>query len=648
MGYKKTFDTTEDWMAEAAKGPHSLLANIAVSSTFDYHEIQNGIRKMYNSGYTFSTVSECLGEEPYSFVGLQPEVYIYPDTPLLYTPRDECTGSTSTWEPSCLWGQEVGPGETCQDVAYEYGATFSEIKALNPIIDCSRPLETSTEFCLITPIPTGDRPCTRMHMSVAGDTCASIGAEYGMRRYTLTRANPIITNCDTIPADLSLCVTTERNPPTCISTRVSLGGDTCQSLADQHRIPFKDLKEANWRFECRDLVAGMDVCYPPRCVRRDVIAEQETVEAFALQRGMTEQELRQANWRTFLYPGGPPVCLTTYFDPAICVRTSISVAGDACDEIAAAHGMEPVLFRSMNQALDCYSPLDADLPLCLSTYFDPRTCLRTSTTKDGDTCEAISIRHGMEQDVFHVLNPALICEGPVEAEMPLCLSTYFDPAACVRTIHTVQGDRCSVLATTHGMPIEEFEVVNPVPDCESTLPTGTPICLTTPYFDPAGCVRTSASIAGDTCDSLAYEHGMDRTDFDTTNPFLPCDGVLSPSTPICLTTHYDPPCAKPSTSAVGDTCGALSAQYGMELRAFKAKNPVLDCDAAEISVTIPVCLSEVAIPDPPNPPDQCAVEYTSRRGDTCHRIEARFGLEEGTVLEFNTFLACHDMYVGTR
>ncbi|KAI2707493.1 hypothetical protein DTO013E5_8367 [Penicillium roqueforti] len=213
----------------------------------------------------------------------------------------------------CTKFHKVVDGDNCATISKEYGISQADFLTWNPDVgaDCKNlwldnyvcvgstptstsgtPPPTSTSPGVVTPTPTQPnmtKGCTKFHMVVDGDNCATISREYGISRADFLTWNPDVgTNCTNLWLDNYVCVeaspssnpsptttlspspTSEATPtPTlpkmvdgCIQFHKVEDGDICASIATQYGISQADFLAWNPYVGdgCKNLWLGYYVC----------------------------------------------------------------------------------------------------------------------------------------------------------------------------------------------------------------------------------------------------------------------------------------------------------------------------------------------------------------------------------------------------
>lgn len=166
-----------------------------------------------NAGINLVTVAQCINDNnPYEYIGG-------------YGQRDStwtCSGtwnppttstttsvtrtssttptSTSSAQPSCVSTYYSASGDTCVSIGSSWGISGDAILAANTFLNCND-IWTGTPIC----IPPGGTLCQQRINSQAGDTCASLGTQWGVSAATIQLWNWWI-NCNDIWTNTSLCV----------------------------------------------------------------------------------------------------------------------------------------------------------------------------------------------------------------------------------------------------------------------------------------------------------------------------------------------------------------------------------------------------------------------------------------------------------
>lgn len=161
-------------------------------------------------------------------------------------------------------------GDTCASIGAKYGLTANQIHEANTFLNCDD-IWTWTPICIpgggVTPTSTSPPPsgtCASTYTSVSGDTCATIGAKYGLTAGQIHEANSFL-NCDDIWVWTPVCIPQTSTPPqpTCATTYTSQAGDTCETIEAMFGLPAGSVKAANDFVTCNDIWQYTPICIPP-------------------------------------------------------------------------------------------------------------------------------------------------------------------------------------------------------------------------------------------------------------------------------------------------------------------------------------------------------------------------------------------------
>lgn len=164
-----------------------------------------------NAGITLTTVAQCLDSDAYDYFGG-------------YGTRDSSWYCGGSWTPSPTPTQTSSVSQT-----------------------------SSTSSTSSTPAPS----CVTTYYSVSGDTCQSIGSNYGLTETALWNANTFIT-CNDIWAGTPVCIP----PPgtACAQSYTTPSGTTCAAVASQFGVTAAQIALWNYWVNCDDIWSGTGLC----------------------------------------------------------------------------------------------------------------------------------------------------------------------------------------------------------------------------------------------------------------------------------------------------------------------------------------------------------------------------------------------------
>jgi len=109
-----------------------------------------------------------------------------------------------------------------------------------------------------------------------------------------------------------------------------------------------------------------------------------------------------------------------------CTRTYTVREGDICDSISAAHNVSTYQLAVVNPAIDsACSNLEIGQVLCLGTQ--GADCTKTYTVVAGDVCESVAGAYGIDPTLLHANNPILdtICDNLYIGEV-VCVDNKYN------------------------------------------------------------------------------------------------------------------------------------------------------------------------------------------------------------------------------
>lgn len=297
------------------------------------------------------TIAQCIDVEPYETVtgvyGVKDSSWTC-DGP--YVPMNPTTTTTtsSTAAPTCVSTYSSGAGDTCASIGAKYGLTAAQILAANTFLDCSN-------IWQYTPV------------------CIPPGGSTGPTSTTSTTHTTSTTSSSTAA-------------PTCVSTYSSGAGDTCDSIGAKFGLTGAQILAANTFLNCQDIWQYTPICIPPggsgsgptstttttssapapSCVSTYSSQQGDTCASIGTKYGLTADQILAAN--TFLSCSDiwayTPICIPPGGAPATCTSTYYSVAGDTCDSIGAKYGVSGAQILTWNSFLTC-SDIWAGTPVCV-------------------------------------------------------------------------------------------------------------------------------------------------------------------------------------------------------------------------------------------------------------------------------------------
>ncbi|KAG8809264.1 hypothetical protein FRC17_003523, partial [Serendipita sp. 399] len=166
--------------------------------------------------------------------------------------------------------------DTCESIGQPWGLSGNDILAANSFLNCAD-IWPGTPICIPSLQPTVTTlsvvpRCQQTYTSVEKDTCSSIGTHFGVSGNDIYQANtfldcndiwPYTPICIPYPASTISTPTSTPTPssfPTCPFTVRSLEGDTCNKLAERHKVSSWAIQYANPFLNCNDIWTNTPIC----------------------------------------------------------------------------------------------------------------------------------------------------------------------------------------------------------------------------------------------------------------------------------------------------------------------------------------------------------------------------------------------------
>lgn len=223
---------------------------------------------------------------------------------------------------------------------------------------CSTQASTATQAPLVSPTPTPPPFCVsnNLYTVQSGDTCDTIALAKSVSSVDLFNANPEIQNCSTLPVGSSLCL-----PLTCTTYQLH-SDDDCGTASWYAEIP--DIKLYNpWiNVWCDNLhseaVVGSVLCASPLGGTYNHPAPPDSTSSFPQSSTGYGTDLTAP-------PAGHPVAAGT---TTLCGKWYTAVAGDTCDRMLLANGINMELFVAANPSVHdaaCSTDIVAGTSYCV-------------------------------------------------------------------------------------------------------------------------------------------------------------------------------------------------------------------------------------------------------------------------------------------
>lgn len=152
---------------------------------------------------------------------------------------------------------------------------------------------------------------------------------------------------------------------------------------------------------------------------------------------------------------------------------------------------------------------------------------------------------------------------------------------------------------------------------------------------------TYTVVAGDSCYSVMMATGITATNFFAFNPLLNATScsltvgeVICLQSPNCPGSYTSPSNDTSVVVTAGQTCGNITATFGISQANLFAFNPSLDNTTCQLTIGQTICLKAPLCPGSYTPPSN-DTSYTVVAGDTCNQIAAKIGISASTLIELN-------------
>ncbi|KAH8804437.1 hypothetical protein F5884DRAFT_901622 [Xylogone sp. PMI_703] len=282
----------------------------------------------------------------------------------------------------------------------------------------------------------------------------------------------------------------------------------------------------------------------------------------------------------------------------------------------------------------------------VSTSHGNTTCKSKNmyTTKNGDTCESISLAESVAQGSIWAINN-LFSDCSITVGQSLCL-----PGSC-KTYTITSDDTCFTIATNNNITYSTFLNYNPTisADC-SNLHNTSIVCISNPDGDFIPLTNLPAN------DTVAST-GKTKSQY--------ARSVVDPpgSTPFGTTKN----CGGYYQVQVADTCQRISLAAGVSVELFTLINPSIDKDCFNLIADLWYCVhptidwnttsttptgpsSTVDPPaaTPPGTTNICFKWHVIVSGDTCFNLQNTLGVSMANLILWNPNLAadCTNLLLG--
>lgn len=558
-------------------------------------------------------------------------------------------------EACTLYMIQKGEETRCAALLESKGVTMQQFLAWNPAVNtqCSN-LKANENYCFGEPgkNPVHKCPSGKRYLVVANDTCAIVAQKNGVDTASIISLNGLNAQCTNMKVGDEICL-----PIPCTTYTVQ-SGDTCNSVAAARGITTQQFMSWNPSINsgCTNLLAGMDYCVrapgatcPSRSrytvVKGDtcqVVAEKASTDAASI------ISLNALNAQCTDLKLGSDICL-----PVPCATYKVK-SGDTCKAIASANGITLADFMSMNPSIDskCSNML-AGLNYCVGKC----PSKKHYTVIKGDTCQTIAEKEEVATDPIMVLNGLNAQCTDLQLGASICV-----PVACP-TYKVKQGDTCNSIAAANGISTADFFLYNPSinKDCDDML-AGLNYCIGPNAMAPAAgakkmrretCVsgKKHKVVEGDTCEVVAEKNSVPTEEIITVNNLnSQCTNLILGST-ICLPkscTIYAP--------MNGETCSSVAKEHGISVAKFKKWNPSINKDCTNLLAGISYCVTapgskkKVPAAGAKLRRQTCASRKTYQviEGDNCQLISSKNSVATEEIISINGLNSqCTDLILGS-
>ncbi|KAK1841141.1 LysM domain-containing protein-like protein 1 [Colletotrichum chrysophilum] len=329
--------------------------------------------------------------------------------------------------------------------------------------------------------------------------------------------------------------------------------------------------------------------------------------------------------------------------------------------------------KSLNWSLTLMLGLSSSLTVAATLR--TRACTFTWAAVEGETCESMSSDWGIPLSQFLTLNPSVgpNCENGLTPGVEYCVEGEVGPGT-TSTVASVTATSTSASSTTSGPSV-------PSPTQPGLIET---------------CTSFYQVVSGDTCEVIASKHNnaFSLTEFYAWNPavgnactglwlgYFVCVGI--PGTPTAAPTASPSATGGPSPPSPtqpglisscqrfhlvesGNTCDAITTQYGISLSDFYEWNPAVGsacsglwlgyyvCIAVPGTSTRPPSVTPTATsgPSPPSPTQAGLIESCNKfhlveSGNTCEIVANQYGISLANFYRWNPAVgsACTGLWLG--
>ncbi|KAJ3416893.1 hypothetical protein HDV05_007951 [Chytridiales sp. JEL 0842] len=486
---------------------------------------------------------------------------------------------------SCVTYAKVGvDGSSCWDIFNKAGITEAQLKRLNPALDCDN-LQEGQRLC--------SGACAKYTIAggANGGNCWDIqdlNDVGGVDK--LLAMNPGL-DCDGLQAGQRVCVALSAPtspliwpppkapvvPPATTTTKMTSTTTTTVAKTTTTQPPSTTTKTTT-----RTKTTTSSTPKPTRsqlptpCTKTHTIVNGDTCSDLAAANNIPDLKTFQA-----MNPQLNPACDLS-LGQVVCIGNRITTCKnlitatekDSCEDLAGSFGMSgPTDIINLNPGLDCKTSIDG-LILCMGDK--PASCFQFIISQPGDSCNKLKLTTDLTDSEWLELNGAKCSAAGNDALKPgTRLCARGPKTGCVQWEQMVASGSCAALSAKYKIPYEKFERMNSWVDCKKRIPPGTLVCTQNHLL--TGCSKLHVVQDTETCDSIAAEENMTKTDLLAANPGLLCD-VLKSGTSVCLEGPAQS-CATTVMVMPRDTltCADAAAKYSLTMEDFTYLNPALNC-----------------------------------------------------------------------
>jgi LysM repeat protein len=256
-----------------------------------------------------------------------------------------------------------------------------------------------------TCVPANSAPSST-YFTVAGDTCASVAAAYGLTLASFSSFNPTINCSYSFVAGMVVIVGRSNTTVACTQHYAIRQGDTCDLLAWAIQNPsfyaqlasYQTLKYVSPLYQFAPSNAGS----PSRAA---LLAMNPTLNCNSLY--LSQDICVNVSTSTAVTQAPPP-----------CGQVYTTQPWDNCMNIMAGFGLNSTYFFTLNPGLGCnynWGYLNPGIQVCVAPASQSTlniVCTQKVTVYQGDSCDSIWNAANLSQAAFLYINPGLQCQAP--------------------------------------------------------------------------------------------------------------------------------------------------------------------------------------------------------------------------------------------